>query len=88
MWLREIIGYTLNKLDSGDIDTDLLSAQLQSGIVDAPFQWARYKLLKKYDFVDDLTVVAPQELLGAGEAAANMMPMEEQAPNQIPMDGG
>jgi len=26
MWLREIIGYTLNKLDSGDIDTDLLSA--------------------------------------------------------------
>jgi len=28
MWLREIIGYTLNKIDAGDIDPDLLSAQL------------------------------------------------------------
>ena len=85
MWLREIIGYTLNKIDAGDIDPDLLSAQLQSGIVDTKFTWARYRQLKKHDFMDDLTVVAPQELLGGGEGNNNM-PHDDGEAHQIPVD--
>jgi hypothetical protein len=39
---------------------------LQSGIVDIPFTWSRYRLLKKHDFIDDLSVVAPEDLMGGG----------------------
>lgn len=68
MWLREIIGYTLNKIDSGDcVDRDLLVAQLSSGIVENHFAWSRYRMsLKTADFMDNLTVVAPQDLMGGG----------------------
>lgn len=59
----------LNKIDSGDlIDKDLLVAQLQSGIVASHFTWSRYRLtLKTADFMDDLTVVAPQDLMMGGQ---------------------
>jgi len=61
LWLKEIIGYVLNKIDSGELfDRDLLVAQLQSGIVDNHFTWSRYRLtLKTADFMDDLSVIAP-----------------------------
>lgn len=68
MWLREIIGYVLTQLedeDSGLHETrQLLTAQLQSGIVDDSFAWSRYRLtLKTADFMDDLSIVAPQDLM-------------------------
>ena len=68
MWLRETIAYTLNKIDCGDlIDRDLIIAQLQSGIVDIDFTWSRYRLsLKTADFMDDLSIVAPQDLMMGG----------------------
>ena len=67
MWLREVIGYALNKIDSQDlVEADVLIAQLQSGIVDLKFSWNRYRMIKKADFMDDLTVVAPEELMGGG----------------------
>ena len=57
LWLKEIIGYLLNKTDSGDmIDKDILVATLQSGIVDSHFTWSRYRLtLKTADFMDDIS---------------------------------
>lgn len=65
MWLREVIGFTLNKIDAGEIcEPELLIAQLQSGIVDLHFSWKRYVQLKKTDFSDDQQIVAAQELLG------------------------
>ena len=67
--MREIIGYTLNKIDSGDcVERDLLVAQLSSGIVETHFAWSRYRMsLKTADFMDNLTVVAPDELMGGGQ---------------------
>ena len=61
LWLKEIIGYVLNKFDSGELcDRDLMAAQLQSGIVDIHFTWSRYRMtLKTADFMDDLSVIAP-----------------------------
>jgi len=69
LWLKETIAFVLNKMDSGDLaDRDMLVAQLQSGIVTDDFKWTRYRLtLKKADFMDDLTVVAPQDLMGGGQ---------------------
>lgn len=69
MWMREVIGYTLNKIDSGDcVERDLLVAQLSSGIVENHFAWSRYRMsLKTADFMDNLTVVAPQDLMGGGQ---------------------
>ena len=66
MWLRETIGYALTEFDEGDLsDTrDMLKAQLMSGIVDVTFTWSRYRLtLKTADFMDDLSIVAPQDLM-------------------------
>lgn len=60
----------------------MLVAQLSSGIVDIPFTWTRYSHLKKHDFMDDLTVVAPQELLGGGPE------VPQHDVDQIPLDGG
>ena len=66
MWLREIIGYTLNKMDSEELtDIDILAAQLQSGIVDVQFSWNRYTSLKTGDFSDNQQVVAAEELMAA-----------------------
>jgi len=68
LWMKEIIGYVLNLIDSGEIcDKDMLVAQLQSGIVDTHFTWSRYRLtLKTADFMDDLSVIAPQDLMNGG----------------------
>ena len=68
LWLKEIIGHTLNRLDSGDItDKDVLVAQLHSGVVETHFAWSRYRMsLKTADFMDDLTIVAPEELMQGG----------------------
>ena len=65
MWLRETIGYALHSLDEGLLpERDLVVAQLQSGIVDVHFYWSRYRLsLKTADFMEDLSIVNPQDLL-------------------------
>lgn len=66
LWLKEVIGHTLNKLDSGDItDRDVLIAQLHGGVVETHFAWSRYLTLKTADFMDDLSIVAPEELMQA-----------------------
>ena len=66
--MKEIIGYTLNKFDSGEIDREILVAQLQSGIVECHFSLSRYRLtLKTADFMDNLSVIAPDELMGGGQ---------------------
>lgn len=72
MWLREIIGYALTELETGTLSEtrQLLVAQLQSGIVSHLYYWSRYRLtLKTADFMDDLSIVAPQDLMlgGAGQ---------------------
>jgi hypothetical protein len=55
------------------IDRDLLVAQLQSGIVASHFTWSRYRqTLKTADFMDDLTVVAPQDLMMGGQVPPGM----------------
>jgi hypothetical protein len=51
--------------------------------VDCPFSWKRYTSLKKVDFTDDQTVVAPQDLMGAGPDA---QPFNAE-PGQIPHGG-
>lgn len=81
MWLREVIGFTLNKMDSGDIiEPELLIGQLQSGIVSVNFSWKRYIELKKTDFSDDQQIVAAQELLGQAPDVNNQIGLD-----QIPM---
>lgn len=69
LWLKEVIGHTLNKLDSGDItDKDVLIAQLHGGVVETHFSWSRYRMtLKTADFMDDLSIVAPEELMQGGQ---------------------
>ncbi len=60
MWLREIIGFCLNKIDEDDFSEirELFNAQMQSGIVNCHFTWTRYRSLKTSDFKDDLTIIA------------------------------
>jgi hypothetical protein len=49
------------------IDKDILVATLQSGIVDPHFTWSRYRLtLKTADFMDDISQIAPQDLMMGG----------------------
>ena len=69
MWLREIICYVLTYIDEGDLcnTKDLLRAELMSGIVGQEFKWDRYKNLKQADFMDDLSTINPQDLLGVGQ---------------------
>ena len=38
-----------------------------SGIVGQEFKWDRYKNLKQADFMDDLSTINPQDLLGVGQ---------------------
>ena len=81
LWLREIIGFTLNKIDSGEIEADMLLAQLQSGIVESHFTWSRYRLtLKTADFMDDLSIVNAQDLMH-GPQVAQQLPEDDQNQN-------
>lgn len=71
MWLREIIGFVLTQLDNEESELNetrqIMIAQLQSGIVDIHFTWSRYRLsLKTADFMDDLRIIAPEDLMGGG----------------------
>lgn len=83
LWLKEIIGYTLNKIDAGEVtDKDILIAQLHSGVLENHFSWSRYRLtLKTADFMDDLTIVAPQDLMMGGQEQA--MPMDAGVQEQL-----
>ena len=44
-WLKEVIGFVLNKLDDGSLDRDLMNAKFTS-LVQSPFSLSRYKSLK------------------------------------------
>ena len=64
-WLKEVIGFVLNKLDDGSLDRDLMNAKFTS-LVQSPFFLSRYKSLKQSDFTDDITTINPNELLMGG----------------------
>lgn len=88
MWLREIIGYVLTELESGSLSEtrELLVAQLQSGIVSHLFYWSRYRLtLKTADFMDDLSIVAPQDLMAGG--AGGQQPQQPMMAPDFPGGG-
>jgi len=61
-WLKEVIGFTLNKLDEQTLDRDLFIAKISS-MVESPFGLSRYMSLKKSDFTDDITTINANELL-------------------------
>jgi hypothetical protein len=65
LWLKEVIGFTLNKLDDGTLDRDLFIAKVTS-MTQSPFNLSRYKTLKVSDFTDDITTINPNELLMGG----------------------
>lgn len=67
LWMKEVIGFTLNKLDDGSIDRQLFQAKITS-MTQSPFALSRYRTLKVSDFSDDVTTINPNELLlgGAG----------------------
>ena len=67
-WLKEVIGFVLNKIDEGSLDRDLLIAKFTS-LVESPFALSRYKHLKQSDFTDDVTTINPNELLMGGGGA-------------------
>jgi hypothetical protein len=63
MWLKEVIGYTLNSLDSGSLDRELIVAKFTS-LTGVPFcNLSRYKGLRQSDFTDDITTINVNELL-------------------------
>jgi len=66
LWLKETIGFTLNKLDEGVIDRDLFIAKVTS-MTNNPFALSRYSSLRTSDFTDDITTINPNELLMGGE---------------------
>ena len=66
-WLKEVIGYILNKLDDGALERDLLIAKFTS-LTPVPFCYlSRYRGLRASDFTDDITTINPNELLMGGE---------------------
>ena len=74
-WLKEIIGFVLNKIDSGDLDRELLIAKVTS-LVQSPFALSRYRTLKVSDFTDDITTINANELL-MGAAGGGVGPLNE-----------
>lgn len=66
-WLKEVIGYVLNKLDEGTLDRELIIAKFTSLTPNAPFcALSRYRGLKTSDFTDDVTTINANELLMGG----------------------
>jgi hypothetical protein len=66
LWLKGVIGFTLNKIDDGSLDRDLFIAKVTS-LVESPFYLSRYRILKVSDFSDDVTTINPNDLLGMGQ---------------------
>lgn len=66
LWLKEVLGYLLNKLDEGAIDRDIVIAKYTS-LVNKPFCYlSRYRGLRTSDFTDDITTINANELLMGG----------------------
>jgi hypothetical protein len=69
-WLKEVIGYVLNKIDDGQLDRDILIAKFTS-LTPVPFcSLSRYRTLKTSDFTDDITTINANELLMNAEGGA------------------
>ena len=64
MWLKEVIGYVLYKLDEGSLlDRDIIVAKFTS-LTPSPFcNLSRYRGLRVTDFTDDITTINANELL-------------------------
>lgn len=63
MWLKEVIGYLLNRIDEGAIERELLIAKFTS-LTPVPFcSLSRYRHLRASDFTDDITTINANELL-------------------------
>eukprot|EP00347_Sterkiella_histriomuscorum_P013411 403364808 len=78
LWLKEVIGFVLNKLDDGSLDRDLMIAKFTS-LVQSPFALSRYRSLKQSDFTDDITTINPNELLMGGGPEQQMPDQQVQA---------
>lgn len=65
LWLKEVIGFLLNKIDAGELDRELLVAKFTSlTSSEQPFCFlARYRHLRTSDFTDDITTINPNELM-------------------------
>mmetsp|Transcript_2381 Transcript_2381/g.1711 ORF Transcript_2381/g.1711 Transcript_2381/m.1711 type:complete len:98 (+) Transcript_2381:1714-2007(+) len=70
-WMKEVIGFLLNKIDAQEIDRDLFVAKITS-LVESPFGLSRYRSLKRSDFTDDITTINPNELLMGGGGAQDL----------------
>jgi hypothetical protein len=63
MWLKEVIGYLLNRLDEGALERELVIAKFTS-LTPMPFcALSRYRHLRASDFTDDITTINANELL-------------------------
>lgn len=63
LWLKEVIGYTLNRLDDGTLERELIIAKFTS-LTGVPFcNLSRYSGLRQSDFTDDITTINANELL-------------------------
>ena len=63
LWLKEVIGYILNRLDDGTLERELIIAKFTS-LTGVPFcNLSRYKGLRQSDFTDDITTINANELL-------------------------
>ena len=63
-WLKEVIGFVLNKIDEGNLDREIVIAKVTSLVSDTPFcALSRYRYLKTSDFTDDITTINANELL-------------------------
>ena len=63
LWLKEVIGYTLNRLDDGTLERELIIAKFTS-LTGVPFcNLSRYRGLRQSDFTDDITTINANELL-------------------------
>jgi hypothetical protein len=79
MWLKEVIGYLLNRIDAGELDRELLIAKFTS-LTPHPFCYlSRYRHLRTSDFTDDITTINPNELL-LGAAGGPEQEFQEQMP--------
>ena len=65
IWLKQVVGYLLNAVDSGEIDQVEFVCKVISLVPSpSPFLLERYSGLKLADFTEDVTTVNPADLLG------------------------
>jgi|LauGreDrversion4_2_1035121.scaffolds.fasta_scaffold112539_2 hypothetical protein len=82
-WLKEVIGFVLNKLDEGVISREIVVAKFTS-LTTTPFCFlSRYRHLRTADFTDDITTINANELLMGAAGGPEQFGGQEPADNQM-----